>query len=69
MGQDKGDGFSMSGDPRLDRIQLEEHPSGSESPKRPARSGSHLSSPSLAEGNSPDPSATAWLGPGAGGNS
>ena len=23
-GQDKGDGFSMSGDPRLDRIQLEE---------------------------------------------
>ena len=36
--------------------------------QRPGRGGSPLSSPSLAEGNSPDPSATAWLGPRGGGN-
>ena len=45
---------------------LERNPSGGESPKRPARIGSQLSSPTLAEGNSPDSSAKGWLGPGAG---
>ena len=46
---------------------LERNPSGDESPKRPARIGSQLSSPTRAEGNSPDSPATGWLGPGAGG--
>ena len=54
-------------------LQLEEHPSGSKSRKgrgeaAPICPPLHLR-PRASEGNSPDPSETAWLGPRVGGNS